>query len=91
MNQPNVYGMYTANGSTAGFWIRRNSWSSSTYARVLTIAGYSTGPLPGKPPYHGNPQVVVEFYFNDRLKEQSMILSCPGTYGYAQIEPPAAS
>lgn len=89
MNNPNIYGMYAANGNQAGFWVRRDSWSGSTFARIRTIAGQAAGPLPGNPPYHGNPKVIVEFYLHGRLKEAAMILSCPGTYAYAQIPAPA--
>jgi hypothetical protein len=88
MNQPNLYGMYIASGHNAGFFVRRDSWAGSTYARVLTIGGQASGPLSGKSPYFGNPAVIVDFYFNDRLKESGMQLSCPGTYAYTQIPDP---
>jgi len=84
----NVYEMYTAHGHAAGFWIRRGSWARSTFAKVLTVGGSANGPLAGRPPYHGNPTVVVDFYMDGRLKEPGMILSCPGTYTYTEIQPP---
>lgn len=96
MSNLNIYGMYAANGNAVGFFVRRDSWAHSTFAKVLSIHGQTSGPLPGKPPYHtnwphhGNPVVLVDFYFNDRLKEKGMILSCPGTYAYRQIPSPLA-
>lgn len=87
MARHNVYQMYTANGERAGFFIRRDSWARSTFARVLMIDGRSDGPLPGPPPYHGNAPVRVEFHLNGQLKDPNMLLSCPGTYAYTQIEP----
>ncbi len=91
MSRLNIYGMYAANGNAAGFWVQRDSWLGSTFARILSVAGHTTGPLPGKPPYHGNPAVMAEFYLHGRLKEASMILSCPGTYAYTQIPPPGGT
>lgn len=88
MSRSNIYGMYAANGNAAGFFVRRDSWANSTFARILTVAGQPTGPLPGKSPYHGNPTVMAAFYFNDRLKDPAMILSCPGTYAYTEIPAP---
>jgi hypothetical protein len=89
MNQPNIYGLYAANGNAAGFWVRRDSWSGSTFARILTVGGQSAGPLSGKPPYHDNPPVIAAFYLHGKLKDPNMVLSCPGTYAYTQIPLPA--
>jgi hypothetical protein len=95
--------MWADNGNRNGFFIQRNSWSPGrTLAVVHSIAGKIEGPLPGEPPYHGNPEVRVlfvrcltspwagmdwkEWGGNIAVSEQS--LSGPGTGGYVQIEPP---
>lgn len=91
MSRLNIYGMYAANENAAGFWVRRDSWSVSTFARILSVGDHATGPLPGKPPYHGNPEVIAEFYLHGQLKDASMTLSCPGTYAYTQIVPPRSA
>ena len=86
----NVYEMYAANGNRAGFWIQRDSWGR-TCAVVRSVAGQSEGELPGKPPYHGNPPVIVDvFDLRDGTpKDSRAALSCPGTHGYERIDPPA--
>ena len=76
----NVYEMYAANGNRAGFYVRRNSWAPHNVARVLSIDGKESGPLPGKPPYHGNPVVIADHPWG------VCQLSCPGTYGYQLVE-----
>lgn len=83
----NIYQMYEANGNKAGFFVRRNSWGN-TYARVATVAGSTEGPLPGNPPYYGNPPVTMDVFNDDgSLKGTDQELSCPGTYSYKRFEP----
>jgi hypothetical protein len=91
---PNVFEMYVANGNHAGFWVKRNSWGN-TCARVKSVHGREAGELPGVPPYfnvsgEGKPRVIVDIFdlHTGALKDADVLLSCPGTYGYEQIEPP---
>ncbi|WP_145114263.1 hypothetical protein [Gimesia panareensis] len=87
MSSKNVYEMYVDNGNKAGFFVRRDSWSS-IYAKVISIEGKSEGPLTGTPRYFGNPEVIVDIYKNDgSLSKASDVLSCPGTFAYSQICP----
>lgn len=80
--------MYEANGNKAGFYVRRRTWGN-TYARVVAVGGRAEGPLPGEPPYFGNPEVLVDVFKNDgRQVASGDVLSCPGTYSYEQIPPP---
>ena len=88
MTRLNIYGMYAQNDHKAGFWVRRNSWSTSSFAQVKTIAGAESGPLAGKPPYHERQKVSMDFYFDGRLHETNAELSCPGTYAYTLIADP---
>jgi len=88
MPRLNVYGMYTQNGDKAGFWVRRDSWSVTSFAQVKAIAGASSGALAGKAPYHERQKVTMDFYLNGVLHEANAELSCPGTYAYALITDP---
>lgn len=83
----NVYGMYQENGRQAGFWIVRDTWGN-TCAKVVEV-----GTLKGRPPYYGNPDVYVDIYdiHSGKLQEAHVLLSCPGTYSYRLIQPPAWS
>ncbi|MBB3208936.1 hypothetical protein FHS27_004770 [Rhodopirellula rubra] len=84
----NIYQMYHDNGDTAGFFVRRDSWST-IIAKVVSIDGQESGELPGKPPYHGNPPVLMTVYNNDgTIQKEAETMSCPGTYAYSQIDPP---
>ena len=87
MESLNIYQMYVANGEKTGFFVRRDSWGS-VYARIRTIGGQEEGPLAGEPPYHGNPEVIMDVFSNDgTLKNENEVMSCPGTYAYSQIKP----
>jgi hypothetical protein len=83
----NVYEMYEENGNRAGFCIVRNTWGN-TVARVLSIAGQAEGPLNGRPPYFGNPVVLVDILDAKTgfLKAENQVLSCPGTSAYRLLE-----
>ena len=76
----NIFQMYEANGNKAGFFVKRNSWSSQT-AEIVKIDGKSSGELTGKSPYFNNPKVFGKFSDNGELVE----ITCPGTYGYELI------
>ena len=82
----NIFQMYVANGNKAGFYVRRDSWST-IYARVVTIDGRTEGPLRGRPPYYGDPTVTMDVFYNDGSRQKSnQMLSCPGTYTYTRLE-----
>lgn len=83
----NIYQMYEANNNKAGFYVRRDSWST-IYARVATVAGRTEGPLQGKPPYYGNSPVTMDVFNNNgSVQGTNQPLSCPGTYAYKRFEP----
>jgi len=92
MAYENIYQMYTRLGG-AGFFVKRNSWSHPrTVAKVVSIGGLTTGPLPGEAPYHsqpklGSPKVVADISYQGAPPRREE-LTCPGTYAYAQIDPP---
>src|SRR4051812_5906139 len=90
----NVFEMYVANGSRAGFWVKRETWGD-TCAHVKLVGGQESGELPGAPPYFnvkgkGNPKVTADVFdlWTGTLKDCNTLLSCPGTYGYEQIAAP---
>jgi hypothetical protein len=39
----------------AGVFVKRDSWSHGTVAKVISVGGLTSGPLPGLPPYHQPP------------------------------------
>ena len=89
MQTMNVYEMYVANGNRTGFWVQRDSWGNSV-AMVLLIGGQKEGPLRCKPPYFGNPAVVMDLYDcrTRQLVSKNADLSCPGTFAYQLVEKP---
>ena len=85
----NIYEMYVANGNKAGFWVQRDGWEAHV-AQVISISGETEGPLRGKPPYYGNPHVVMDLYdtWDRKLKAVGADLSCPGSDGYWLVDKP---
>jgi hypothetical protein len=64
----NIFQMYERNGDRAGFWVRRNSWGSWSFAQVLTVQGRESGPLAGVGPYFNddrglNPIVEARIWY----------------------------
>lgn len=46
--------MYMANDFKLGFYVHRDSWADSRYAKVVSIQWVTEGkPIKGKPPYFG--------------------------------------
>ena len=87
-NPLNVFDMYEANGNRVGFWIRRDTWGN-TVARVISVAGAASGPLPKKEGARypdGRPKVIAEFY-DVRTWEQmnESEVSSPGTFAYSLV------
>lgn len=75
----NLYQLYERSGNRCGFRVRRNSWGNTT-AIVRSIGGQTEGPLPGKPPYYGNPVVIADV--SGTWTERGAQLSSPGTYAW---------
>lgn len=76
--------MFHAVGMKLPFWIMRDTWGN-TIAKVVHIDGAEQGkPIPGRPPYYGNPAVYADFYkieSGEKVGENQPV-SCPGTYSY---------
>ena len=56
-----LYRLYAENGNRAGFWVQHRSWSNMC-AQVQTIAGQTTGALPGSAPLHDNAEVQMTVF-----------------------------
>jgi len=89
----NIFQMYQRNGDRAGFWVRRNSWGSWSFAQVLTVQGRELGPLAGVGPYFNddrglNPIVEARIWYRGAVGVLEA-LSGPGTYAYVRIKAPA--
>ncbi|MBK1667315.1 hypothetical protein CKO28_04610 [Rhodovibrio sodomensis] len=83
MGDRNIYEMAVEHGGP-GFWIHRTSWGK-TCARVVAV-----GDLTGRPPYYGNPPVLMDVYsLEGELKDAMAPVPVPGTYkSWRQIQPP---
>jgi hypothetical protein len=88
----NIYQMFTRLGG-AGFFVKRDSWSHpQTVAKVISVGGLTSGPLPGSPPYHQPPgakkliAMAAISYQGQPAKIQE--LTSPGTFAYTVIERP---
>lgn len=84
----NVFQLYEENGNRAGFWIRRDWWHRC-YAFVHSIGGITSGPLPGSPPYYGNPKVLVSIVGSKCVRSGNYYLPCPGSYQWEAVDIPA--
>ena len=89
----NIFQMYERNGDRAGFWVRRNSWGSWSFAQVLTVQGRESGPLAGVGPYFNddrglNPIVEARIWYRGAVGMVEA-LSGPGTCAYVRIKAPA--
>ncbi len=81
----NIYQMYIANGNRVGFFIR-SAARPSTYAKVISIAGKTEGPLIGCGPFYGNPVVNIDvFDFSGTIQKRNITLSRPGTFLYTRF------
>jgi hypothetical protein len=93
MSTENIFQMYARLGG-AGFFVRRNSWSHpKAAARVISVGGIISGPLPGPPPYHqppGSKKLIVVAAISYR-GEPAIVqdLTSPGTFAYTAIERPS--
>lgn len=92
MAAENIYQMFTRLGG-AGFFVKRDSWSHPrTLARVISVGGLTSGPLPGPPPYHqpaGNKPLVVMAAISYRGAPAKIeVLTSPGTFAYTWIDRP---
>lgn len=61
--------------------MKRNSWPWWQSAEIISINGMSEGALEGAAPYFNNVKVLGRMGGNGNLIE----ITCPGTYGYTQI------
>lgn len=97
----NIYQMYVKNDCSLGFYVRRNSWHPSRYAKVVDIQWVENGKMiKGEPPYFGGfknppghpragktmgPRLVK--LEADWMEEGYMITDCGGTYSWEQVYP----
>jgi hypothetical protein len=93
MSAENIFQMYTRLGG-ADFFVKRNSWSHPrAAARVVSVGGLTSGPLPGPPPYHqppGSKKLIVLAAISYRGETASVQeLTSPGTFAYTAIERPS--
>jgi hypothetical protein len=87
-----IYRMYAENGNRTGFWVQHRDWRN-TCALVLTVGGQSVGPLPGKAPQYGEPEVVVRQYDvrSGRALDAGVRVEGPGDKNYSLIAIPSWS
>jgi hypothetical protein len=93
MDAENIYQLFTRLG--AGFFVKRDSWSHpNAAARIISVGGQTSGPLPGDPPYHqpkGAKKLIVRVAISYRGEPATVQeLTSPDTYAYALIDKPAS-
>jgi hypothetical protein len=93
MTMENIYQMFTRLGG-AGFFVKRNSWSHpGTVGKVVSVGGFTSGTLPGDPPYHqpraAKPLVVQALISYQGGRSTLQELTAAGTFAYRQVEQPA--
>lgn len=97
----NIYEMYQANKYQLGFYVSRDSWHSSRYAKVVAIEWVTEGkPIKGKPPYFGGfinppghpragkkmgPRLVT--LEADWLDGGSLVVKTGGNYSWERVNP----
>ena len=82
----NVYRLYAQNNHRAGFWVQHRTWCN-TCAHVQTIAGKSSGTLPGLPDLA---EVVVSIFDvrSGRPIEVDSLLQQPEDRNFSTIAEP---
>jgi hypothetical protein len=88
----NSYQMFTRLDG-AGVFVKRDSWSHPrTVAKVISVGGLTSGPLPGLPPYHQPPGakklIAMAAISYQGEPEKIQELASPGTFAYTVIERP---
>jgi hypothetical protein len=85
----NVYRLYAQNNHRAGFWVQHRTWCN-TCAHVQSIAGKSSGTLPGAGPIHDLADVVVSIFDvrSGRLIEGDSLLKQPDDRNFSLIAEP---
>lgn len=81
----NIYQMYVEFGRKSGFWIRRTTWGH-TIAKIAFV-----GPLSGRAPYYGNPEVVATVFdiHTGSVKDERFLIDTAGTYKtWRWVQPP---
>ena len=74
----------------SGLWIVRNSWSFLIARIVKFDPLIGSRPYFNKPNFKGQPKVYADLYRPDGyLVEATALISCPGTFAYKRIQPPA--
>lgn len=92
MGSENVFQMFARMGS-AGYFVRRNSWSERSAARIVSVGGMTEGVLRGEPPYYADPTtkrspvVLAEISYQGAAPKLDE-LSSPGTFAYTMIDRP---
>jgi hypothetical protein len=56
-----IYGLYTQNSNSAGFWIQHRTWQNMC-AQVMSIAEQRTGALPRAVPDQKPAEVKMRFF-----------------------------
>lgn len=79
----NLYQLYERNGYRCPFRVERATWGN-TVATVKSIGGQTSGPLKGRGPYWGNPDVVADV--SGAWVQADAVLPCPGTYRWRMAE-----
>jgi len=92
----NIFQMYVENNCKFGFYVKRDSWDSSRFAKVVAIDGVEKGKMiEGDPPYftqhypQGHPKegkiwkrkVYMEWLGKGRYETE-----CGVTYAWVQID-----
>ena len=87
-----IYRMYAQNGHRAGFWVQHRGWGNAC-ALVLSVGGREVGPLPGRPPLHGDAAVIVRRHDvrSGRVLDAGVRVDHPGDKNFAFIAEPSWS
>jgi hypothetical protein len=86
----NSYQMFTRLDG-AGVFVKRDSWSHPrTVAKVISVGGLTSGPLPGLPLYPTAGSQKANCDGGNLLSEPAKIqeFASPGTFAYTVIERP---
>jgi hypothetical protein len=87
-----IYRLYVQNGNIAGFWVQHRTWRN-VCAQVLSVAGQTTGQLPGSPPAHGEATVLIRSFDvrSGRPTELGPQMPAPQDKGFIRIAEPVWS
>jgi hypothetical protein len=89
-DRQSIFSLYNKNNETTYFWLKRFSWER-TIGYVISIGTQDQGSLDnfGKPPYYGNPDVIMAYFSDSGELKNISTQSAPGAFSWSPVNEPS--